>query len=161
MSKPTRSFEILELLTRYDVDFMVVGMTAAVLQGAPAVTFDLDILYSRRADNVERLLSALTELDAVFRADPRNLRPQRSHLESAGHKLLMTRWGVLDALGSLGEQNFEDLEDDVVTLEVEDLTCRILSLERLIEVKKRAGRPKDLAVLPLLEATLARSRGRE
>ena len=38
MTKPTRSFEILELLTRYDVDFIVVGMTAAVLQGAPAVT---------------------------------------------------------------------------------------------------------------------------
>jgi hypothetical protein len=35
---------------------------------------------------------------------------------------------------------------------------RVLELERLIEVKRLAGRPKDLAVLPLLEATLARTR---
>ncbi len=36
----------------------------------------------------------------------------------------------------------------------------VLSLERLIEVKERAGREKDLAVLPLLRATLTRSRAK-
>jgi hypothetical protein len=32
--------------------------------------------------------------------------------------------------------------------------CRALTLERVIEVKRRAGRPKDLAALPVLLATL-------
>lgn len=41
------------------------------------------------------------------------------------------------------------------------MTLRVLQLEELIVVKERAGRPKDLAVLPLLRATLARARGRD
>jgi hypothetical protein len=34
------------------------------------------------------------------------------------------------------------------------LTVRVLSLPALIEAKERLGRPKDLAVLPVLRATL-------
>lgn len=47
MPTPTKSFEVIELLCRHEVEFIVVGMTAGILQGAPAVTFDLDILYAR------------------------------------------------------------------------------------------------------------------
>jgi hypothetical protein len=83
MPTPTRSFEVLEILARHDVAFIVVGMTAGVLQGAPAVTSDLHILYSRDATNIERMLAALSELEAVFRGDERRIAPNRSHLESA------------------------------------------------------------------------------
>ena len=158
MQAPTKSFEVIELLTRHHVDFIVVGMTAAVLQGAPAVTFDLDILYSRDADNIERTLEALRELDAVFRGDQRRLVPDESHLQSRGHKLLMTKFGIVDVLGSLGELDYADVISDAVTLRIEQMDVRVLSLARLIEVKTEAGREKDLAVLPLLRATLARTR---
>ena len=160
MTPPTKSFEVIELLTGHGVEFMVVGMTAGVLQGAPAVTFDLDILYSRSDANVERLMVALSELDAVFRGDPRNLRPKLSHMRSAGHKLLMTKLGIVDVLGSLGNDGYEDLIGDCVSLSIEGMTVRVLALPKLIEVKRLAGRPKDLAVLPLLEATLARTQRR-
>ena len=33
-------------------------------------------------------------------------------------------------------------------------TVKVLALEDLIRTKRAAGRPKDLAVLPVLEATL-------
>src|SRR5881397_3262629 len=99
MQTPTRSFEVIEILVRHNVAFIVVGMTAGVLQGAPAVTFDLDIVYSRDSANIDRLLAALQELQAVFRGDDRRLVPNRSHLESKGHKLLMTKFGIVDVLG--------------------------------------------------------------
>lgn len=158
MTAPTKSFEVIELLTRHGVEFMVVGMTAGVLQGAPAVTFDLDILYSRAENNVGRLMAALDELDAVFRGDARRLRPQTSHLRSPGHKLLTTKLGIVDVLGSVGNASYEDLLGDTVSLDVEHMTVRVLALAKLIEVKRLAGRAKDLAVIPLLEATLARAR---
>ena len=44
-----------------------------------------------------------------------------------------------------------------VQLTVEDMRVHVVSLKRLIEIKAQAGREKDLAVLPLLRATLARS----
>ena len=140
MSTGVKSFEVLEILVRHQVAFIVVGMTAGVLQGAPAVTFDLDVLHERSATNVERLLAALTELQAVFRGDERRIALNKSHLESKGHKLLMTKLGIVDVLGSLGEAEYADLLGDVVVLEVQGLRVQVLSLARLIEVKASAGR---------------------
>ncbi|MCA9625311.1 MAG: hypothetical protein KC731_40090 [Myxococcales bacterium] len=157
---PTRSFDVLQLLVRHGVAFIVVGMTAGVLQGAPAVTFDLDLLYERTPENISRLMAALTELEAVFRTDPRQLAPNESHLRSTGHKLLRTKYGTVDFLGSLDERPYEAVLDRSITLDVEDMTIHVLSLEELIEVKTRAGRDKDLAVLPLLRATLAARQAR-
>jgi hypothetical protein len=42
----------------------------------------------------------------------------------------------------------------------EGLSLRILRLEKLIEIKRAAGRAKDRAALPLLEETLAVQRSR-
>ena len=47
MSHATETLKLLRLLHRHGVDFIVVGMTAGVLQGVPAMTFDLDVVYSR------------------------------------------------------------------------------------------------------------------
>jgi hypothetical protein len=162
MREPTRTFELLELLCRHRVEFVVVGMTSAVLQGTPALTFDLDIVYARDDDNVTRLLAVLKEIDARFRDDPRRITPNRSHLASPGHKLLDTALGHFDVLGSLDEGvGYQELLPDCAMLDVAGLSVRVLTLDRLIEVKERAGRLKDKAVLPLLRATLARSRARK
>lgn len=152
--------ELLKLLGGHGVEFIVVGVTAAVLQGAPVVTFDLDIVYRRTPDNIGRLLSALDEIEACFRNTPgRRIAPNASHLESTGHKLLLTKLGPLDVLGSLDEATqYDQLLPFAVTLRVGDYDVRALGLARLIEEKERAGRPKDLAALPVLRATLARSK---
>lgn len=49
-----------------------------------------------------------------------------------------------------------DLIGDTITLDIDGLDVRVLSLRRLIEVKQRAGRAKDLAALPVLRSTLER-----
>jgi hypothetical protein len=154
--------DILRLLATSGVDFIVVGMSAGVLRGAPVTTIDLDIVHRRGADNVSRLLGVLGELDAVYRHDSRRLRPQQSHLITAGHQLLATRYGDLDCLGSVGDgQSYEDLLEHAPELELEEgLVVRVIDLSTLIELKEKAGRPKDLAVLPVLRATLAETRRR-
>ena len=154
---PAAPVEILRLLTASKVDFIVVGMAAGVLRGAPVTTVDLDIVHRRGVDNVSRLLEVLGELQAVYRHDPRRLRPQESHLVTAGHQLLATKHGDLDCLGTVGDgQSFEDLLERAPGLELEEgLVVRVIDLATLIELKVKAGRPKDLAVLPVLRATLA------
>ena len=84
--------DILVTLAKHDVRYIAVGGIAAVLRGAPINTRDVDIVYDRAEDNLSRPLEALADLDAYFRDDPRNLRPNESHLRSTGHKLLRTRW---------------------------------------------------------------------
>jgi hypothetical protein len=161
MPTPTRSFEVIERLVAAGIDFTVVGMTAGVLHGAPAVTFDLDVLYARSPENIRKLLVVLSELGAVFRTDSRGIAPNESHLQSAGHKLLMTDFGVVDLLGSLDGRDYEEVFADTVGMTVSEMEVRVLSLEALIAAKERAGRDKDLAVLPLLRATLARKQEKQ
>jgi hypothetical protein len=153
---PARFAEILRLLAAHDVEFVVVGMTAGILHGAPVTTVDLDVVHRRTRENVVRLLEVLAELDAVYRHDPRRLRPGESHLIGPGHQLLATTHGDLDCLGTIDQdRGYEDLLGQTVELSLAGgLAIRVLSLPALIEAKERAGRPKDLAALPVLKATL-------
>jgi predicted nucleotidyltransferase len=148
--------EILKILTKHEIDFIVVGGVCAVLHGAPVSTFDLDLVHSRSSDNLDRLILALRDLDAYYRGrGDQRLRPRLSHISSPGHQLLMTRFGPLDLLGTIGTgYSYDDLLEDTVELLVSGLKLRLLNLERLIEVKEETAQDKDRAVLPILRRTL-------
>ncbi len=150
-----RPAELLRVLVDHRVRFIVVGGAAAVLQGAPINTLDIDIVYDRADDNIGAMLMALDALDAVFRTDPRRLRPNESHLRSSGHKLLETRLGILDVLATIEDDtDYAALLPHAEAMAVGALTIMVLSLERLIEVKRKLTRPKDRLMLLQLEATL-------
>ncbi len=146
---------LVRVLVAHDVEFAVVGGLAGVMQGAPIHTQDLDILYSLIAPNPERLLSAVEELQASFWGDSRNLRPGLSHMESRGHKLLATCYGRMDCLATIEDSTtFEDVRDHLDWMDLDGTPVRVLSLPRLIEVKRKLMRPKDQLALLQLEATL-------
>ena len=52
--------ELLRVLVRHEVEFVVVGGVAAVINGAPVTTFDLDILHRWTPEIVDGLVAALT-----------------------------------------------------------------------------------------------------
>lgn len=135
-----------------------------MLHGAPVNTFDLDIVHARDADNIRRLLSALTELDAVYRSSPeRKLRPDESHLAGPGHQLLLTKVGPLDVLSMIGKsRTWNDLIGHTRNMEVEPgISVRVLNLEMLITIKEELGFEKDTAVLPVLRQTFRERRRRD
>lgn len=146
---------ILEVLSRRGVEFIVVGGVCAVLLGAPVATFDLDIVHSRSQDNLNRLVAALGELDAHYREHkPGRLRPTIQSLATTGHHLLVTRFGPLDVLGSIGSgADYRTLESHIETIYLkDDRPIRILDLETLIDVKGQTAREKDQAMLTVLKA---------
>ena len=149
----------MEALAHRRVEFIVVGGVAAALQGAPVLTFDLDVVHLRTEENVGRLLAALADLGARYRGDPRNLAPSGKDLMGPGHHLLETTHGALDLLGAVAPGlAYEDLVGHTVSLDLEVASIPVLELSKLIEIKEAAGRPKDLAALPTLRATLEESR---
>jgi hypothetical protein len=154
---------ILRTLDAHRVEFIVVGGVCAILNGAPVATFDLDIVHSRSRENVVRLLSALHDLEAYYRAQPdKRIRPSESHLSSTGHQLLMTRFGPLDVRGLIGEgREYSDLAPHSIELQVDErLKVRLLDLETLILSKQETAGEKDLAVLSILRRVLEeKSRG--
>lgn len=146
---------MVRVLAQHEVEFAIVGGLAGVMQGAPIHTQDLDILYSRDPPNPTRLLAAVLEPEAFFSDDPRRIRPNPSHLESRGHKLLTTCHGRIDCLATIEDNTtFEDVLDDLDWMELDGIPVRVLSLPRLIEVKRKLSRPKDQLALLQLQATL-------
>jgi hypothetical protein len=127
-------------------------------------TYDLDVVHARNAENITRLLSALDELGAIYRAQPeRKLRPSESHLKGSGHQLLITKFGPLDVLGMIGDsRTWEDLRSHTQTMETSPgATVHVLNLETLVEIKEGLRRPKDEAVLPILRAALKEFQARK
>jgi len=153
--------ELLRALSKHGVDFILVGGVAAVVQGAPIMTFDLDVLSSTDADNLVRLLAAVESMEGYYRLQPeRRLKPQLTHLASGGHNLLTTRFGPLDLLDTIGNSHtYRDLLPHSVPLDVsKGTTVRVLDLETLIAIKEETAGEKDRAILPVLRRTLEESR---
>ncbi len=147
----------LRILCKNEIRFVLVGGLAAILNGAPVHTFDIDLVYSRDSENIDRLLAFLQSIGAVFRIQPeRRLRPTRSHLERGGHLNLLTCNGPVDLLGTIGQGlGYEELIPHSNEMDLgEGLRLRVLNLEMLISLKEQLASDKDVAMLPLLRRTL-------
>jgi len=149
---------ILKVLVEHKVDFIVVGGLGAVLHGAPIMTFDLDIVHSQEDKNLNRLVTALMKLKAIYREQPeRGLKPKKEHLHSPGHHLLITKEGLLDILGAIGMGvGYDELIDKTDKFKLgSEMELNILNLKTIIEIKEQLGNEKDKAVLPILKRTLS------
>lgn len=154
---------LLRVLTDSGTQFLLVGGLAAAVHGAARATYDVDVVYSRTPENIDRLVSALAPLEPYLRGAPRGLPftwDARTILRGLNFTLTTTA-GDLDLLGeiTLGG-TYEELLPETELVKVFGIECRCLSLERLIAVKRAAGRPKDLEVIAELEALLE-ERGRQ
>lgn len=147
----------LRALREGGVEFAVVGGLAAVLNGAPVNTFDLDIVPARDEANVAKLLQVLETIDGIYRMQPaRRLKPNASHLSSTGHHNLITTCGPLDVLGTIGRGlGYEELLPHTIEMETGGgVRVRVLNLSMIVALKEELGGEKDLAVLPILRRTL-------
>jgi hypothetical protein len=156
-SQSVKFLGLLRVLLRHGVEFFVVGGVAAQLEGAPILTLDLDILFDKAPENLDRLLAALRELKARYR-DPagRHIEPDLPKLETMRMHLFLTELGALDVLGVIGGGlTYQDLVSRTVLYELGEQRVRVLELGAVIETKEQANRDKDRAVLPVLRQTLA------
>jgi hypothetical protein len=146
---------LLELLTKAQVDFILIGGGAATAHGSVRLTVDLDVVYKRSPENVARLVAALAPLSPYLRGAAPGL-PFRLDAETIRHGLnftLTTSLGSLDLLGEVtGGGRYEDLLPHTVRIQAFGVECLCLDIEKLIEVKRAAGRPKDFDAIAELEA---------
>lgn len=150
----TRFRDLLHLLAQARVEFIVVGGVAAFAHGAARVTTDLDIVYRRTPENLERTVSALAPHAPYPRGAPPGLpfkwdeRTTRFGLNFT----LRTSLGWIDLLGEItGGGTFDDLLPHTKPIDVYGTTCLCLDLDFLIHVKRAAGRPKDYEAIAELE----------
>ncbi len=137
---------LLETLTRHGIDFVVIGGVAGLAHGSAYPTFDLDVAYSRDRGNLERLASALRELDVNLRGAPADL-PFQVDARSLGNGATFTfdsPYGSFDILGDVpGIGAYEELRRDALVATIDDIEVRIASIDHLIAMKRAANRTKD------------------
>jgi hypothetical protein len=136
---------------------VVIGAFAALAHGAPVgATFDIGVTPARDSENLERVSDALRDLDARIRTDevPGGL-PFAHDAASLGKMQMLNLTcvsGDFDlAFVPSGTGGYDDLAVHAASILIGDVAVRVASLADVIRSKEAAGRPKAIAVLPLLE----------
>ncbi len=146
---------LLRVLSNGRVDYILVGGVAATAHGSARLTQDIDVVYARDTANLERLVKALAPYQPYLRGAAPGL-PFRWSMETLNAGLnftLDTSLGAIDLFGEVtGGGPYEALVADTVILHVFGIDCRCVSLPRLIQLKRAAGRPRDLEAIAELEA---------
>ena len=149
--------ELLPLLINRGVQFIVIGGGAAIAHGSARLTSDVDVVYSRKRDNIQRLSDALQNHKPYLRGAPAGLpfKWNEETIQAGLNFTLTTNLGDLDLLGEVaGGGTYEELLPFSEELSVFNVQCRFVTLERLIQLKRAAGRSKDLEVIAELQALL-------
>jgi hypothetical protein len=124
------------------IKFIVIGMTAAIIQGAPGVTLDTDLWVQLPKRQYMRLINLSLRLGAT-------MVPQ-TVVALADGKLVNFCYGINGAASFTTEYRRAKL------IEWEGAVVRVLPFERITRSKEAANRNKDRAVLPLLRDIAAR-----
>ncbi len=140
--------KIAKALHKYRLDAVMVGNAAAALQGAPVTTIDFDFMFRKTPFNLSKMKPVADELEAQIL---KSFYPisQLYRLSNEDIGLQIDFMSVLH-----GIRSFESIKADAVIVEFEGFPIHVASLAKIIKSKKALDRPRDRAVLEILEKTL-------
>lgn len=159
------SRRIVFALADHGVDFVIIGASAAILQGVKLpTTLDLDVAVATTDRNRKRLAGALKELGAALRlAGGEQLKAPLDErmLRNVSVVTLMTDAGPFDVLFEpAGAPSYDELRARSVEVPDYGVVVRVASVEDIVSMKRAAGREKDAAHLTLLLEHLRSERGK-
>lgn len=164
---PLRADELLRLLDRHGVRYVLVGGLAATAHGATRVTFDIDLVPEWTQDNLERLAAALRDGGAELRAPTSKESGFPIDARFLG-QLEVSTWrtplGDVDVVKGTPTSKrgvlarYDALADGATEQRVFGLTILVANLDDIIESKESLGREPDLVALPELHRLRARAR---
>jgi predicted nucleotidyltransferase len=158
MSTPETQFSnILALLLEAEIEFILVGGLAAMAHGSAAATLDVDVVYSRKPENIAKLVKALEPVSPYLRGAAPGLPFEfdEKTVRMGLNFTLTTKLGDVDFLGEIaGGGTFETLVAQTDRRMLFDVSLLCVTLEKLIQLKQAAGRPKDLNAIAELQALL-------
>jgi len=162
---PYDAAAIIGAFRKHGVRFVIIGGVAAIAQGSPLPTEDIDVTPDPAPDNLEALAAALVELKAELRMPDASVPFPVDAKILAGNSVwtLSTSAGALDLVFQpAGTAGYEDLRRGAFEVDFgSGRTAAVASLLDVIRMKETANRLKDRAQLPALRQTLEEIRKRE
>ncbi len=145
--------ELARQLQAVHLETVLIGNAAAALQGAPVTTVDFDFLFRKTPRNLAKIKALARALRATV------LRPYYP----AADLFRVTRDDdglQVDFMSTIhGIRSFAGVRDRATTIEISGAPLMVASLADIIRSKKAARRPRDLAVLDVLEKALEEAEG--
>ena len=143
---PSRIFETLD---RHQVDYLTIGAWAVIAHGYVRATADIDFVARLDRRNIERLASALRELNARLRgvdADKLDIDPTDPDVLANGASFTMdTDAGPLHFLNDLpGADEYDQMRARAVAADAAGTTVWVVGIEDLLRMKRASGRMQDL-----------------
>lgn len=140
--------EVARRINEVDLEAILIGNAAAALRGAPVTTVDFDFLFRRTPRNISKLKGLARRLRATI------LRP--FYPASDLHRLVRDDDGLqVDFMATIhGIRSFEGVRDRASEIQIAGVSLRVAALADIIRSKRAAGRPRDVAVLEVLETAL-------
>lgn len=137
--------EVGQALIAANLEAVLIGNAAAALQGAPVTTVDFDFLFRRTPRNLAKLRALADRLRATV------LRPY--YPASGLFRVTRDDDGLqVDFMTRIhGVKSFEGVRDRATPVDIDGTTLLVASLDDVIRSKKAARRPRDLAVIAVLE----------
>lgn len=147
---------LLQGLNEAGIEYIVVGGLAAVIQGAPVTTFDLDIVHRRTDQNIKNLIEFLKTVSAIQRRpDDKIVFPQFIDFSGTGHLQLITSLGPLDVLSVIEKgQGFDELKESAIEIDYKGHKTLVLRLESLVALKRESNLQEDRYRMQIYEETL-------
>jgi hypothetical protein len=143
-------FELLGVLRRHGVPFVIIGGHAVNFHGYGRVTEDADVVWLRSPEAEQSLFKALTEIESRFISD--DIDPatgiERTHpitlafIQASPLMMLYTRLGFLDLFDYIPGLPERDVAQ-LLAGSVEAEGLRYASLDWLRQMKQASGRTKD------------------
>jgi predicted nucleotidyltransferase len=156
--------KLLPTLIGAGVEFIIVGGVASILHGSARATYDVDLVYSRNEQNIQRLASVLAPFDPYLRNAPVGL-PFVWDTKTIRHGLnftLTTTVGDVDLFGEVaGGDTYSDLLPHSFEVKAFGVRFKCLDLPTLIRIKEAAGRPKDREAIAELRILLEETEQRQ
>ncbi len=138
--------ELLELLNKYEVEYVIVGAYALAFYGCPRYTGDLDILVASKVNNAKKVMKAINEFGLILK----NLKVEdflvSEQVIQLGHSPVR-----IDILTSLTGVSWNQISSNKIKGEYADVPVYFMGKKELIANKKALGRHKDLADLESIE----------
>jgi predicted nucleotidyltransferase len=146
---------IAKMLEQHGLEVVLIGNAAAALQGAPVTTVDFDFMFRKTPVNLRKLKALAKALDAVI------LRPY--YPASDLFRIVRDDDGLqIDFMATVhGVRSLATLRSRAKTMAFGEARLLVASLSDIIRSKRAAGRPRDLAVLQILERSLHEEEARD
>ena len=139
---------IVAALAEAGLEAILIGNAAAAIHGAPVTTVDFDFMFRSTPVNLTKLKKFAAKMDAVI------LRPY--YPISALYRVMNDDRGLqADFMPVIhGVKSFNSLRSRAAQVELAGRQVWVADLADIIASKRAAGRPRDKAVLEILEKTL-------